>query len=75
MNEKEIEKARLFCSEVKKLAQKYDLPVFMVTKGASITSNNRCEAVKVARENHIKWEKEHNFDPYEDWHKKNTSKN
>lgn len=75
MNEKEIEKARLFCSEVKKLAKKYDLPVFMVTKGASITSNNGCEAVKVARENHIKWEKEHNFDPYEDWHKKNTSKN
>ena len=47
----------------------------MVTKGASITLNNGCEAVKVARENHIKWEKEYNFDPYEDWHKKNTSKN
>ncbi len=54
MNKKDLEKARLFCNEVKKLAQKYDLPVFMVTKGASITSNNGCEAVKVARENHIK---------------------
>ena len=46
----------------------------MVTKGASITLNNGCEAVKVARENHIKWEKEYNFDPYEDWHKKTLLK-
>ena len=66
MNNK-LEKAREFCSEVKKLSQKYNLPVFMVTDGASITSNNGCEAVKNARENHIKWEEKNGFDPYEDW--------
>lgn len=38
----------------------------MVTEGASAT-NNGCDAVKNARDNHTKWEKEHGFDPYEDW--------
>ena len=60
-------KAREFCSEVKKLSQKYNLPVFMVTEGASVTNNNGCEAVKNARDNHIKWEEKNGFDPYEDW--------
>ena len=40
-----------------------DLPFFLVTYGASITSNNNCEAVRIARKNHIEWEKEHGFNP------------
>lgn len=63
------EKAREFCQIVKELADRYDLSFFVVTEGASATSNNGCEAVKNARDNHIKWEEEHNFDPYEDWSK------
>lgn len=65
MNNKE--KAREFCSEVKKISKKYNLPVFMVTDGASVTNNNGCEAVKNARDNHIKWEEENGLDPQEDW--------
>lgn len=65
----ELEKARQFCKEVKELAKKYDLPFFVVTSGASATSNNNCEAVRNARENHIKWELENQFNPYEDWDK------
>ena len=42
---------------------------FVVTDGASATSNNGCEAVKNARSNHIKWELKNNFDPDEDWAK------
>lgn len=61
------ELARKFCKEVKHLAKEYDLPFFLVTDGASVTSNNNCEAVRVARENHIEWEKEHGFNPNEDW--------
>lgn len=78
MNEEDIEKiqkARKFCLEVKKLAKKYNLPFFVVTDGASATSNNGCEAVKNARDNHINWEKENGFDPYEDWSKKDETKN
>lgn len=51
MNNKE--KAREFCLEVKKLAKEYDLPFFVVTDGASATSNNNCSAVKNARDAHI----------------------
>ncbi len=66
MNEK-LEKARKFCQEVRELAEKYELPFFVVTDGASATNNNGCDAVRNARESQIKWEKEHNFDPDEDW--------
>ncbi len=62
-----IIKARKFCNDVKKLAREYGLSFFVVTEGASAISNNGCEAVKVARDNHIKWELEHGHDPYEDW--------
>ena len=62
-----IEKAREFCIKVKELAKEYDLSFFLVTEGASIINNNGCEAVKNARDNHIKWELEHNYDPYENW--------
>ena len=67
MNKKE--KAREFWMEVKNLAKKYDLPFFVVTDGASLTSNNNCSAVKNARDAHIKWEKENGYDPFEDWGK------
>ena len=71
MNEdsNKINKAREFCQKVKELALEYDLSFFVVTEGASATSNNGCEAVKNARDNHIKWELEHNSNPYEDWSK------
>ena len=68
MNDKE--KERKFVSEVKELAIKYNLPVFVVTEGASATLNNNSDAVKHARDSHKEWEKKHNFDPYEDWSKK-----
>ena len=64
-----IEKSREFCSKVKKLAKQYNLSFFVVTEGASAISNNGCEAVKHARDCHIEWEKQHNFDPFEDWSK------
>lgn len=63
----ELEKSRKFCKEVKLLAQKYNLPFFLVTEKASIMSNNGCEAVRHARNCHIKWEKENGFNPNEDW--------
>ena len=66
------EKAREFCTKVKELAKVYDLSFFVVTEGASATSNNGCEAVKNARDNHIKWDLEHNQDPYEDWSKESN---
>ena len=34
-----VEKARSFCREVGELANKYGLNVFVVTDGASLTSN------------------------------------
>ena len=70
MNENDkIKKARDFCEKVRVLAQKYDLPYFVVTDGASSTRNFGCEAVKNARDNHIKWEKANGHNPYEDWSK------
>ena len=71
MKEKQT-KAREFCKKVKELAKEYDLPFFVVTEGASAISNNGCEAVKNARDNHIKWELENNLDPDEDWSKVKT---
>jgi len=69
MNEEKnkLVKTREFCKKVKELAKEYNLSFFVVTEGASATNNNGCDAVKNARDNHIKWELEHNFDPYEDW--------
>ena len=62
-----LNKAREFCKKVRDLAEEYDLPFFLVTDKASSYSNNGCEAVSHARNSHIAWEKEHNFDPDEDW--------
>lgn len=69
-NNSKQNKSRRFCLEVKELAKKYDLPFFVVTDGASTTSNNGCAAVKNARDSHIKWEKENGYDPYENWSEK-----
>ena len=71
MNEdsNKIIKAREFCEKVKELAKEYNLLFFVVTEGASAISNNGCEAVKNARDNHIKWELEHGSNPCEDWSK------
>lgn len=62
-----LNKSREFCSKVKELAKDYNLSFFVVTDGASAISNNGCEAVKHARDCHIEWEKQNNYDPYEDW--------
>lgn len=62
-------KAQQFCLEVKKLAQKYDLPFFVVTDGASAILNHDCDAVAHARRAHIQWEKEQGIDPKHDWEK------
>lgn len=67
MEKEKIEKSRKFCSEVRELAKKYELSFFIVTEGASATSNNGCEAVKNARKAHEKWEKEHGYNPEEEW--------
>lgn len=67
MDNNKIVKAREFCEKVRILANEYGLPFFIVTDGASSTHNNGCEAVKIARDNHIKWEKENGFDPNKDW--------
>lgn len=69
ITDEQIKKAREFCSEVKELAKQYNLSFFVVTEGASAISNNDCEAVKHARDCHIEWEKQHNFNPFEDWSK------
>ena len=66
---KKIKKARDFVAEVLSLSRKYDLPVFIVTDGASGTNNNGCVAVRNARNNHIEFEKNNGFDPYHDWSK------
>lgn len=66
---KDLETARKFVREVGKLAKKYDANYFVVTDGASGTSNNGNPAVKHARDCQIEWEKEHGFDPDEDWSK------
>ena len=67
-----IQKAREFCQKVKILAEKYHLPFFIVTDGASCTNNFGCPAVKNARDAHIVWEKKHNLDPFESWDEKKS---
>ena len=66
-DEKKIAYSRNFVSEVRKIAEKYGLPFFIVTDGASAYSNNGCDAVKHARDSHKEWETSHGEDPNEDW--------
>ena len=63
-DDQKIYSARKFVSEVGVLAQKYNLPVFVVTDGASLTSHKNCEAVRYMRTCHIEWEKQRGIDPY-----------
>ena len=65
----ELTKAQQFCQEVKELAQKYNLPFFVVTDGASATQNKDCEAIAHARRAHIQWEKERGINPEHSWEK------
>lgn len=65
-----MNKAQEFCKEILELSLKYNLPVFAITDGASITHNRNCEAIKYHRDCQIIWENQHNIDPYEDWNKK-----
>ena len=60
-------KARQFILEVKALADKYELPFFAVTEGASGISSDGCEAVAHARNAHTEWESKHGIDPDHDW--------
>lgn len=66
---KDVETARRFVRDVGKLAKKYDANYFIVTDGASGTSNNGNPAVTNARKAQIEWEKKNGFDPDEDWSK------
>ena len=46
-----------------------DYHIFFLTEGASCTMNNGNDAVRNAREKHTEWEREHGYDPDEDWSK------
>ena len=70
---KDLSKTREFVTEVRELAKKYDANFFLVTDGASGYSNGNggkvdpaCKAMRKAMD---KWEKDHGFDPNEDWSK------
>jgi pyruvate/2-oxoacid:ferredoxin oxidoreductase alpha subunit len=75
MTEEKVKNARNFCKEVRELAKKYNVPFFVVSDGASATSNNGCDAVKNARDNHIKWEKNNGYNPDDDWSNNNEFQN
>ena len=64
-----MNEAREFISEVLKMAKDRGLNCFVVSDGASGITNNGNDAVRNARECHINWEREHGYDPDEDWSK------
>lgn len=64
---KNVNVAREFVSSAGKLAKKYNANYFIVTDGASGTFNSGNAAVEHARNAHKEWEREHGFDPDEDW--------
>lgn len=64
---KDLVKARQFCADVRALANKKNLPFFVVTNGASAYSNGGNDAIRHARDMHIEWENTHGEDPDEDW--------
>ena len=52
-----MDKVKSFLLEVNKLANEYDLDVFCVSEGASITRiKHNTEPLREARNNHILWE-------------------
>lgn len=65
MDKKEI--AKNFLRQVKTLAEKMNLNVFVATDGASLTKNNGNECVSFHRQQQIEWEKQNGFDPNETW--------
>ncbi len=65
----DIELARGICKKITELCNTYGVDFFFVTPGASATRNHGSDAVRNAREAHIKWELNNNSDPYEDWNK------
>ena len=69
MRDINVDKVREFLNDVNDLANTYGVNYFIVTDGASRISNNGNEAVKSARDAHIKWELDHGHDPYEEWDK------
>ena len=72
---KDLNSARKFLLEVEKIAKKYDANFFIVTDGASMTRNKGNSAVQNARLAQEKWEREHGFNPDEDWKKSKESEN
>ena len=66
---KHLTSAQQFCLDVKKLAEKYGLPFFVVTDGASAVVNKNCPAVRHAREAHIQWENENYINANHNWEK------
>jgi hypothetical protein len=67
-----LNKVRKFITEVKKMAQKENLDIFIVSEGASGYSySGKDKCVKAHRDFQIKWEKENGFDPDEDWSNEN----
>ena len=67
MIDKRILQARQFVLEVRKLANEYKLPFFVVTDGASGIDNTDCEAVEHARKAHAEWELKQGINPNHDW--------
>ena len=64
-----MNKAREFVSDVLEMAKQRGLNCFVVTDGASGTTNRGSNAVANARKSHMKWEIENGFNPKEDWSK------
>ena len=56
-----------FLDEVDCIAKVYGVNYFIVTDGASRTSNSGNKAVKNARETHKLWEIENGINPNHDW--------
>ncbi len=67
----ELNRARSLCKRVEELASIYNLEYFFITEGASSCHIKNNDAIRTARKNHEKWEKEHGFNPQEDWSKEN----
>ena len=64
---KDLSTARKLAGEVTTLCKHYNANFFFVTDGASATFNDNNPAVLHARTSHKEWEKQHGFDPDEDW--------
>lgn len=67
-------RVRLFLSQVRNLAEEFDVNFFCVSDGASAMSNDGTnEEISRLRRLHEKWEKENGFDPDEDWNDKGVN--